>query len=763
MSGGLRHELASLTDSLQMTLTAPDGSSGSNSQSGKRSSMTPGSPSGRLPYRELLQLYESSQDRLRKVSAERDELATLASQRQDAFLRSEAQYREDVRALQERLKQMGVEDKQRMEPLRTLQSNIHDTIHSIQDKTARILQDQERDLIRAFRARLQDLSVELDRERKKNESGAAEWVARCRKLTEELEWMRDLTDKLTAENKAVLKDNRRFKRQMKTQEEDREFLIKQLVAVKKENARLRYSFDQLMAGKVASIQQLTPGDHTPSLTHPPGAILPNGGLNSSITGQPVSQTRPLLRAGTADGRPGTSSGAGSRGSPSFLPSRPQSAMVHPSTGMKSGMSPSSGQSRPGTAAGYPYMESQGSSTGGESGEWSHEKERRYKQLLSKMQRQLDDLQSRYRSLKNQHTQEMVCKNELQDFLKKCIDDVRNNIAERARTTTTTRVGSRRATGVGGSRPTSSAGFARKLSSTSSHASSTSSLSSTLSSAPPMDPRQIPLSEFTPHDRINVMEWLMSQDQVIFQLYEMIFPRHGNHAGTGENSSIAAQQRAMESEMSRLASSGLNSPSSNHSSNAPRDASPSRLFSEWSSGSPAMQGARQQDAQQQQQQQPRKQHIGLSSASNSRPSTASTGGRTHLPNPRERSSMTTGSQYERPLGSRPLSGIDAKTTEPSSLMPPSLLPQSAQVRPQTVSSAGGRSSSSGTTTTLPPTSPSTTATEHEVSAADIEDELRRQREQRARERGEHGNDDDDEDETEENEYGADKDEAEHKEE
>ena len=70
-------------------------------------------------------------------------------------------------------------------------------------------------------------------------------MSRCRKLTEELEWLRDLTDKLTSENKNVLKDNRRFKRQMKTQEEDREFLIKQLVAVKRENARLRYTIEQV--------------------------------------------------------------------------------------------------------------------------------------------------------------------------------------------------------------------------------------------------------------------------------------------------------------------------------------------------------------------------------------------------------------------------------------------------------------------------------------------------------------------------------------
>ena len=89
-----------------------------------------------------------------------------------------------------------------------MHGEIQDTIGMIQNKTSQILQDQERDLIRAFRARLADVTDELEKERKKNESGSVEWVQRCRKLTEELEWLRDLTDKLTAENKNYLKENR---------------------------------------------------------------------------------------------------------------------------------------------------------------------------------------------------------------------------------------------------------------------------------------------------------------------------------------------------------------------------------------------------------------------------------------------------------------------------------------------------------------------------------------------------------------------------
>lgn len=54
-----------------------------------------------------------------------------------------------------------------MNGLRSMHGNIQDTIGAIQSKTARILQDQERDLIRAFRARLADVTVELENERKK--------------------------------------------------------------------------------------------------------------------------------------------------------------------------------------------------------------------------------------------------------------------------------------------------------------------------------------------------------------------------------------------------------------------------------------------------------------------------------------------------------------------------------------------------------------------------------------------------------------------
>jgi len=58
---------------------------------------------------------------------------------------------------------------------------------------------------------------------------------------------------INRENKLLTKESKAAKRQLKTQEEDREFLLKQLVSLKKENARLREFFAESMcADTIAS-------------------------------------------------------------------------------------------------------------------------------------------------------------------------------------------------------------------------------------------------------------------------------------------------------------------------------------------------------------------------------------------------------------------------------------------------------------------------------------------------------------------------------
>jgi len=77
---------------------------------------------------------------------------------------------------------------------------------------------------------------------KKKDDGAAAWIERSRQLEAEVEWAKEVADRLERVNQTLLQENSRFKSQFTSQEEDRTFLIKQLVAVKKDNARLRAEY-----------------------------------------------------------------------------------------------------------------------------------------------------------------------------------------------------------------------------------------------------------------------------------------------------------------------------------------------------------------------------------------------------------------------------------------------------------------------------------------------------------------------------------------
>lgn len=413
-----------------------------------------------VPHGNLQELYTDLLERYRKACEEKEEIANDAKTRQESYLRKELDYRQRLGQLEERIQTIHSDDSKgdiQMSHIRIMHGEIQDTITKIQGKTSKILKAQERDLIRAFRARLADVTDELEKEQKKNHSGSVEWVQRCQKLTEELEWLKDLTEKLTAENKNYLKENRRFKRQLKTQEEDREFLIKQLVAVKKENARLRYSYEQAtLTGQLGG----GGGEGMPEI------LSPTGTSRNGPSAKRFSQTQPL-----------DATSMGSRGS-----SRPGSA----TSGRRGGSGEATSPQGRGGHAGIKLDPGA---------------EERYKNMLSKLKKQLDEERKQVRLIRTHYTNEVAQRTELQNFLKKCIQDVRQDISERHKQR-------RAALRASGNR------IARNA----------------MPKKPDIDPRDIPLEDFTPADRINVMEWLLSQDHVIYMLYDNMFPRKTTSQG-----------------------------------------------------------------------------------------------------------------------------------------------------------------------------------------------------------------------------------------
>jgi DNA repair exonuclease SbcCD ATPase subunit len=171
--------------------------------------------------------------------------------RQESYITRERAYKTRIEELEDELNQQRqrktgwMKADAKMNTLKAMQNQIVGNVELVQDRTSRILQEQERDLLRAFRARLFDVQSELEKEKSKKDDGAGAWIERSRKLEAEVEWAKEVSDKLERVNQNLSAENARLKSQFKSQEEDRAFLIKQLVAVKKDNARIRAEYTAL--------------------------------------------------------------------------------------------------------------------------------------------------------------------------------------------------------------------------------------------------------------------------------------------------------------------------------------------------------------------------------------------------------------------------------------------------------------------------------------------------------------------------------------
>lgn len=74
--------------------------------------------------------------------------------------------------------------------------------------------------------------TELEREKSRKDSGDSAWIERTRQTEAELDWAKEMADRLDRVNQGLSRENMRLKSQFKSQEDDRKFLIRQLVAVK---------------------------------------------------------------------------------------------------------------------------------------------------------------------------------------------------------------------------------------------------------------------------------------------------------------------------------------------------------------------------------------------------------------------------------------------------------------------------------------------------------------------------------------------------
>merc|ERR1719473_702564 len=113
--------------------------------------------------------------------------------------------------------------------------------------------------MRAFRARLTDLTKELETQQSKKGDYSAELQARHRRVLSELDHSQALAQDFDKKNQRLQQENQKLREKLRTREDDRQCLLREVMASKREVARLKQ-----IESSLAKKEEGRPGDVRPA-------------------------------------------------------------------------------------------------------------------------------------------------------------------------------------------------------------------------------------------------------------------------------------------------------------------------------------------------------------------------------------------------------------------------------------------------------------------------------------------------------------------
>merc|ERR1719436_445295 len=138
------------------------------------------------------------QDLQRQLDGEKEKNRSLEDSykyRIASFMKRETQTKSKIDSLERRLNSDDNDADQHVQRMAVIE-NMHKSVVSgldcIQNNTAKILQDQEKDLMRAFRARLQEVSKDLEAQRSRKGEHSTELQMHHRRVVAELHKTQEL-------------------------------------------------------------------------------------------------------------------------------------------------------------------------------------------------------------------------------------------------------------------------------------------------------------------------------------------------------------------------------------------------------------------------------------------------------------------------------------------------------------------------------------------------------------------------------------------
>ncbi|CAD8136847.1 unnamed protein product [Paramecium octaurelia] len=184
---------------------------------------------------------------LEKEKMRTNQLELELKNRQERFVNREIEYRKTIEELQSELRAktaLDQGDRKIMENIYKDHNKIIEGINNIQLRTSKILVDQERDIIRFFNNKINEIKKQFEEERIKKGKNDQEYIEKENQLISELEWIKNIAQKIDNENHSLMQKYKELKIQYQTQENDREMLLKELIMKKKKNAILKSQIQQ---------------------------------------------------------------------------------------------------------------------------------------------------------------------------------------------------------------------------------------------------------------------------------------------------------------------------------------------------------------------------------------------------------------------------------------------------------------------------------------------------------------------------------------
>lgn len=139
---------------------------------------------------------------------------------------------------------MDGRDKERLESIGNLHSKIQDNVSKIQLNAAKLLMDQENDLIRYYNAKINELKHQFEEENVKKSKKDKDFLEKETQLISELEWIKGIAQKIDQENHSLMEKYMDLKLAYQTQENDKEILLRDIVLKKKKIAFLQSQIEQ---------------------------------------------------------------------------------------------------------------------------------------------------------------------------------------------------------------------------------------------------------------------------------------------------------------------------------------------------------------------------------------------------------------------------------------------------------------------------------------------------------------------------------------